>query len=177
MKSPSDAHNLRYNSLPRTFGHGIVFSWSIYHSHMPVSSRGALGAENDVPRREVDFTSNLPESAPRTPRPTGRHGRPPRPNAIIVGSPDIRTSRSRGPACRISTAGATKRFIHGAVLSIILHHSAPPRRADVTSASVGARRRNVRRGPPRSARSDVLGAWFRPERSTEARTAPGKRCA
>ena len=58
---------------------------------------------------------------------------------------------------------------------VIVHNYAHPRRADVTSASVGARRQNVRRGPPKSARSFVLGAGFRPERSTEARTVPGKR--
>ena len=59
---------------------------------------------NAAPQREAHVGPNRSRSAdlnPRTPRPTGRHGRPPRPNAIILGSPDIKMSRSHRSTCSI----------------------------------------------------------------------------
>ena len=72
---------MSYKAKACTYEQRTLLSWSIYHSHMPVSSRGALGVENDDLQREVDFTSNLPQiqvilcslcrssfSTPRAPR-------------------------------------------------------------------------------------------------------------
>ena len=47
---------MSYKAMPRTSEQRIVFSGSSYHSHMPVLSRGALGAEHGDLRREFDFS-------------------------------------------------------------------------------------------------------------------------
>ena len=89
------------------------------------SRRKSQTVKNAAPQRAAHVSPNRSKSAdlsPQTPRPTGRHGRPPRPNAIILGSPDIRTNKSHRSTCLISMAGATERIIHSAVLDIIVHN-------------------------------------------------------